>query len=397
MSDLIEVWVYPTRSCNFKCTYCYEHHDTSYMSADTAVRTVDWAFAQASRASARGVALSFFGGEPLLNFRSFQQVVLHAQEVAKASGKAVTYRMNTNGSLIDDEVADFLVEHRVGLDFSLDGDQQTNDTARLTRSGASAYEAAGGIEKVVRLHARGLDVGVNMVVGPDSVRRLVSNVRFFWEHGVTGLQVLPMFKGGRDWTEEDLAELDQAFGQIASDIVRGIAETGRFELLNFAPFSKVIELMRQAEAARDAEALRAHTYCGIGRRNFSVDVNGNLYSCPRFIHDVGIDRTSRDLLIGNIKTRVYNLTVVNHFKEWNPRSNPKSICYTCPHVLTCVYQCVAENMAWTGDEYSVAPVVCQITEIVNKYAAGLRTLYPPAPAPQERAQPAAVADAGFLA
>jgi radical SAM protein with 4Fe4S-binding SPASM domain len=87
---------------------------------------------------------------------------------------------------------------------------------------------------------------------------------------------------------------------------------------------------------------------------------------------------SQDVLIGNIRTKRYNLKVINHFKEWNPRSHEDSVCYTCEHVLTCVYQCVAENMAWNGDEYAVTPTVCRVTGIVNKYAAELRKLFPPA-------------------
>jgi uncharacterized protein len=378
MRDLIEVWVYPTRSCNFKCTYCYEHHDSSYMSPEIAERTVDWAFNQAALADAGGVSFSFFGGEPLLAFPSFKRVVLHAETTAATSGRVARFRMNTNGSLIDDEVAAFLAEHKVGLDISLDGDQTTNDIGRVTRSGASAYAEAGGVEKVAMLRRAGLEVAVNMVVGPETVRDMVRNVRFFWSHGVTELQVLPMFKGGRDWTEDDFAELDAAFGQIAADIVLAIAEHGDVARLNFSPFAKVVSLMQQVEAAEDPDLLRNHTYCGIGRKNFSVDVNGNLYSCPRFIHDTGIDRMSQDVLIGNIKTRRYNLKVINHFKEWNPRKKEESICYSCKHVLTCVYQCVAENMSWNGDEYAVTPSVCRVTEIVNKYASELKRLYPPA-------------------
>ena len=388
MSDTIDVWVYPSRSCNFQCRYCYEQHDPSFMSLEMAERTVGWAFSQASLANAGAVSFSFFGGEPLLGLAAFERVVLHARQVARACGKRVEFRVNTNGSLITDAVAVFLAENRVALDLSLDGDRDTNDAFRKTRAGSSAYDAVGGVEKVTELRQLGVPVSVNMVVGPDTVRSLSRNVSFFWRHGIHALQALPMFDGGRDWEEEDLLALDAELKQIAGAIILGVAEASRTELLKFSPFSKTIRLLLVAEDPEAARRTRTKTYCGVGTRTFSVDVNGNIYSCPRFVHEQRIDRSSSGLIVGNVRDHRYDLGVVERFKRWNPRQDPRSPCCGCEYALTCIYQCLGENLAWSGDEYSVSRVVCRISAIVHKYALEIRrALYAPAP-PRPRPEPA---------
>jgi uncharacterized protein len=378
MSRSIHVWIYPTKSCNFRCTYCYENHEPAFMTPEIAERAVEWAFDQAALADATGVSFSFFGGEPLLGITAFRTVVLHGQASAVARGMTVSFRANTNGSLITDELAEFLIEHGVELDLSLDGDRATNDGFRKTRSGESAYESVGGVERIAALQQRGLGIGINMVVGPDTVRALGRNVKLFWDHGITAIQPLPLFDGGRAWTDADLEALDDELGQIAEALLQKLTEDGKDDILDFNPFAKVIRLIGAARDPARARQMRGETYCGIGRQQFSVDVDGNIYACPRFAHESRLDRSDTKLIIGNVVTRYYNPQVLDYFRAWNPRQTARGPCGTCPLALECVYQCVGENLSWNGDEYAVAPIVCRVSAIVHKYASGFADLLFPA-------------------
>jgi radical SAM protein with 4Fe4S-binding SPASM domain len=386
VSKLIDVWLYTTRSCNLSCTYCFEKHEPAFLDLDNARRTVEWAFSQAALAGAAGVRFNFFGGEPLLGMKAFRESVLFAQQVAEARSALLEFRMNTNGTLISDEVAHFLAENHVTIDLSLDGDQASNDLFRKSKNLLSVYKQIGGIERVGALKKMGIDIGINMVVGPDTVRQMSRNVRMCWEHGIYNVQVLPMFDRGREWSDPDLAALDIGLREIAGGIVEGVLTDGRTELLNFSPFAKVITAIMASEDPEDAKRVEQTTWCGIGRTNFSVDVNGNIYSCPRFIHDDGIDRTDSSLVVGNVKELKYKLEVVDHYKSWNPRLEPTSVCYTCEHRLTCIYQCVAHNKGIYKDEYHVHPSICKITPIIHRYAAQLRELFWPPLAARAGAQ-----------
>ncbi len=374
MNAMLDIWVYPTRSCNFCCSYCYEDHDLGFMTEDVAEQTVEWAFSQALLANAKGVSFYFFGGEPLLAFTVVCHLVMYAQEAARACRLQTQFRMNTNGSLINDEVAAFLLANRIALDLSLDGDKSTNDAFRKTKTGFSAYDAIGGVTKVRCLLDYGIPISVNMVVGPQTVRHLSRNVRFFWTHGITGINALPMFDGEGEWTESDLHDLNTQLNDIAGAIVIGVLERGEMGLLDFNPFAKVIRLIRAGDKPDSATQYREHTYCGMGRRNFAIDRNGNIYPCTRFIHEKRIDRTNPSLIVGNVSRRGYNRSVIDQFRAWNPRLNPLSACSGCIYALTCIYQCIAENLAWNGDEYAVLPIVCKIMPIVYQHALEIRKI-----------------------
>jgi uncharacterized protein len=351
------------------------------MSEQIAERTVEWAFSQAKLARAKGVSFSFFGGEPFLGLPAFQRVVVRACDAASVTNQKVEFRVNTNGSLITDELASFLIAKGVALDLSLDGDKATTDSFRKVRGGGSAYDAVGGVERIAQLHERGLGISINLVVGPDTVRRLSHNIRFLWENGLTAIQILPMFDGGRPWSEEDFAALDENLKRIAGRMIVRVLREGNADVLLLNPFAKVIRLMLAAERTEAAASLRQETYCGIGRRSFSVDVNGNIYACPRLIHEARIDRTGCSLIVGNVMSCEYNAAVFERFKAWNPRTEPRCACSSCEYALTCIYQCLGENLAWQGDEYAVSQSVCRVTKIVHQYALELRNLFYPSKYP----------------
>jgi len=54
------------------------------------------------------IAISFYGGEPLLEFNLIKEIVKEAEELFK--GKDILYNITTNGSLISDEVASFFLD-----------------------------------------------------------------------------------------------------------------------------------------------------------------------------------------------------------------------------------------------------------------------------------------------
>lgn len=376
MSAFINLWIYPTRACNLRCEYCYEEHDKSVMSLETAKLTVDWAFSQARLANAKGVGFYFFGGEPLVGKEALYKIVEYGKEIGKKEQIETNYRMNTNGTLIDDSVADFLIKNEVEIDLSLDGDKETNDKFRKTRDGQGTYDLVGGHSRIKDLLKRGLNISINMVVGPDNVRELSRNVELFWKYGIYSIQMLPLFDGGKKWTANDVSIFDSELERIKNSILFHIVETKDTKRLFFSPFSKVMDGILQEES-KHLDKLKKDNYCGMGRSTFSVDVNGNIYSCPRLVHENRIDRNDESFIAGNVKGPVYNQSVVEKFRSWNPRTSEKSKCFQCKYVLCCPYQCLGHNLAVTGNEYDMSPIVCEIMEILYNHVKDIRDhIYP---------------------
>lgn len=96
-----------TQSCNFRCKYCIysetssarqRHHSAKHMSWDMAKKAVDFLWEHSI--DSRVVSISFYGGEPLLQFPLVQKVIQYSR--ARFVGKKLTFNMTTNGTLLTD-------------------------------------------------------------------------------------------------------------------------------------------------------------------------------------------------------------------------------------------------------------------------------------------------------
>lgn len=123
-----------TRDCNFSCRYCLyasnsqveRAHEKKNMSWKTAKGAIDYMYAHS--ADAQEVYLSFYGGEPLLNFPLIKKAVLYSEELFRI--KPVNYNMTINGALLSDNILHFLVKYNFDLTISLDGTREIHNSHR---------------------------------------------------------------------------------------------------------------------------------------------------------------------------------------------------------------------------------------------------------------------------
>ncbi len=122
-----------SEACNFDCTYCYGSYGTRQkkMNIETAIRAIDLSLELGIR------DIVFFGGEPLTNFIVIKQAVEHIEQ---SGYKNITLRMTTNGSLVTEDIANYLRLHHFQVSVSMDGDQSSQDLTRVYPNNNSTYE-----------------------------------------------------------------------------------------------------------------------------------------------------------------------------------------------------------------------------------------------------------------
>jgi len=81
--------------------------------------------------------ISFYGGEPLLNFPLIKKCTEYTLE--KTKGKTIGFQMSTNGSLLKGEAAEFLGAHHFSIRISIDGPPSIHDQYRRTASGSPTW------------------------------------------------------------------------------------------------------------------------------------------------------------------------------------------------------------------------------------------------------------------
>lgn len=177
-----------TSHCNMRCRYCVysdnypycENLSTDFMPSDVAIAALDYYFDNIRRIRqrdpARAAAITFYGGEPLLNFPLIKDVVNYARKIKMDN---ILYNISTNGTLLSDSVVDFLVQHNFGVSVSLDGPREQHDLNRVAPDGKGTFD------------------------------RIFANIERFWERypGYERLNFLVAY----DWTA-DMRELRRFFG-----------------------------------------------------------------------------------------------------------------------------------------------------------------------------------------
>jgi uncharacterized protein len=144
--------------CDIACDYCYvyEHADQSWRSRPVVVpdATIDrtaWRIGEHARAHRLdSVRVVLHGGEPLLAGPARISRISRRLRTELPPYTRLDLRLQTNGvRLADDEaLCRLLVDERIKVGISLDGDRTANDRHRLFRNGASSYD------KVVRAARR---------------------------------------------------------------------------------------------------------------------------------------------------------------------------------------------------------------------------------------------------
>jgi uncharacterized protein len=132
-----------SEQCNLRCRYCLHSSSRSWirphrdraMNLNTALAAYRY-FARHS-IDCEEPAVSFYGGEPLLQFELIQAVVKEARSDAR--GRRMRFVIDTNGTLLDDRIVEFLVQEKIHLQISLDGPAELHDRHRVTRQGRGSH------------------------------------------------------------------------------------------------------------------------------------------------------------------------------------------------------------------------------------------------------------------
>ncbi|MBM4284145.1 MAG: radical SAM protein [Deltaproteobacteria bacterium] len=277
-----------TRNCNLACGYCFQDHSGGIIGLST-VETI------LRRVIAHNLAVDPFnktiqvywhGGEPLLAGLDFYRAVIRLE--AQYPELSFQNRIQTNGTLMTEEMARFLADHHFQVGFSIDGPQDIHDLYRRFRgSRAATYEAARRGLECYRGHA-GVDrVAVIAVVTRASIHRAAELFEFFKQlRAVVQLDIYDV-----RWLD-----LLQEGGRVAgwSDFAPRPDEVGRFliELFDLWFWDQdglvdFNELRQEVKLALQPEINLGDPYdkkrCDFRRLIFAPD--GLVFSCDQWVND----------------------------------------------------------------------------------------------------------------
>ena len=265
----IEIMV--CQGCNLACSYCYasegEYNNPGNMSETIGREAIDFLFLHTK---SNIVNISFFGGEPLLNFALIKDLVEYADALAIQYDKRVAYAVTTNGTLITDAIADFLSKKNFYVSFSVDGTQAKHDFYRVDKRGTGSYlNAIRNLDLLPKermsLRATATPLNCDYVEISNALYHLVPTDFYIDE-------AMNCFK-----TKESLGDIKKAYDMLTEDFYRDLQ---RSDIKKCRANSKVYNALKKVS--------RIGTYtnnvgCSAFINSLAVDIDGDLYPCHRFV------------------------------------------------------------------------------------------------------------------
>ena len=128
--SILHISLNVAQSCNMNCDYCYagsgEFSNKGYMSFNVAKAAID-RFARGKK----NFAITFIGGEPLLNLKLIKEVVSYSKSFTNTQFK---FLIVTNGTLLQKSTLDFLKAEKFHITVSYDGHGIQNKQRKLKGS-----------------------------------------------------------------------------------------------------------------------------------------------------------------------------------------------------------------------------------------------------------------------
>lgn len=292
-----------TESCNYRCDYCvysgcYEnrriHNTLNDLSWDIGRKAIDFFIDNSNLSDERFIGI--YGGEPLIKFDYIKNAIKYAQK----KDPKIKFSITTNGSLLNEEIIEYLSKYDVLLTVSLDGPKEIHDKYRKFKNNKLTFETIIGKLKLMKdkfPDYYATKVRINAVLAPHHDYKALNN--FF-----SGDSIFSILK---DETKFSIGVINPETNDFAKKykyndffykFLAKMFEISRHYHINSLPLSEIPVtqslLSRDIKLIhfRDNKPLNEYSYywpngaCIPGMRTLFVSHDGSLYPCEK-LYDYG--------------------------------------------------------------------------------------------------------------
>ena len=352
-----------TEDCNLQCKYCiysdnYEYSRNSSkntMKIETGKKAIDYFFKlnekQSSRNPGKKLAISFYGGEPLLCLSTMDKLMQYAR---RNTPLRLTFVMTTNGLLLNDEVADFIVKNNIFLAISLDGNKENHDRNRITRYGHGSFDIV--YTNINRFLERHPDYSnkIGFICVFDSNTDLESVERFFQDNQLNIMFADPVAPGSQgnnyydrftDGEKERFLKQENQMLERFFNALKNNKDPSRFAKVYFT--SRFVSLYLHLRAFDKRMKIIPYTVtCAPGSKIY-VRVDGTFDIC---------ERVNSTMPIGDVENGLDWHAIANVIRKYNDALGDK--CLSCPVTKLCDV-CFGDGNAMQNASFSIPLERCK--------------------------------------
>lgn len=186
-SDFNQLILELTGKCNLRCGYCIYNdeykYNRSFNNSDMTQEIAKKAIVYAKEHSGKEVAITFYGGEPLVRFELLKWCIEYSEKIMKE--KEVSYSLTTNLTLVTEEIAEYLASvPSLNILCSLDGPAEVqNKYRRFANGGGTFSKAIRGLKILVEAFKAKKDgrISINAVLAPPYTYEKIEEINKFFE------------------------------------------------------------------------------------------------------------------------------------------------------------------------------------------------------------------------
>jgi uncharacterized protein len=265
--------LYVTQDCNLKCRYCLTQRGGNIkkkkMSEEVAQSAVDLLFRESN--DARDLTIGLYGGEPLLEFNLIKRIIRYANQKAGEWDKKINYTLTTNGTLLTDEILDFLSDNKVNITLSIDGNQETHDTNRVFPDGSGSFSKT--FTALSKMKEKGINISTITVVG--SLKTSLKDIsQALIDMGISKMVITPAVSpdGQLIIPGTDIERYNREYENMVQYLLDNDTLWQKNSPINFSTVFKFLD-----------KKVKNKTNCNAGYGRISIDPDGNILPCDNFI------------------------------------------------------------------------------------------------------------------
>jgi len=344
--------------CNLDCSYCFFlskemlYPGSRFRMADELLETYVRQLIEA-HGDAPEVAVAWQGGEPTLMGVDFFRRSVELAERHLRPGQRAVYTIQTNGTLLDAEWAEFFHEHDFLVGISIDGPRELHDAYRVDKGGKGSFDRVR--RGIALLQEHGVEWNALTTVhaaNGDSGREVYRFLRDSCE--ARFMQFIPIIErvnpSAGEWTSWRDRPLYVQEGDVVSDRSVRPEQYGQFLVDVFEEWvrrdvgSVYVQMfdVTLANWVGEPPGLCVHSEtCGSA---LALEHSGDLYSCDHFVeprHRLGnIKETHMLELVSSPRQQQFGL---------DKRDSLPRYCRECDVRFACHGGCPKDRFAKTPD------------------------------------------------
>lgn len=325
-----------SQNCNLNCKYCYyssivgRHNDKKL-----SLETVDKLISEYMKKTNGTASFIWQGGEPLLAGLDFFNEVVYLQSKYAQPNTIISNSIQTNGTLINREWANFFKKYNFVVGISVDGPGHLHDIKRKTYNGEGSFELV--MSGVQQLRDSRVDFNVLTVLHQGNIDKSEELMAFYKDEMFTSIQFVPCmdFKSQDPKKPANYMITPKQYGDFLCNVFDIWYKDG-----SPCISIRLFENLLQAFLNRDPECCLNRKTCPV---TLIVEATGDAYPCDYFINEEyklgNINENSLDEIVNNTKYEIF----------LNYKKNLPNKCIKCNYLNLCNGGCPRNRNTDTPD------------------------------------------------